>query len=100
MCYLYVLLCKVQPIEPIPIGPMLFRRCPDPELTSLISKTSKCLIFLNLLERKKKVLNAIIFKEIKKNFQGNPSLENLEALNCLETQFQGFQGEKSSFQAF
>jgi len=29
-----------------------------------ISKTPKCLISLNLLEKKKKVLNAIIFKEI------------------------------------
>jgi len=48
---------------------------------------SKCLISLNLLKRKKKVLNAIIFKEIKKKFQENPSLENLKTLNCLETQF-------------
>jgi len=29
-----------------------------------ISKTSKCLISLNLLEKKKKVLNTIIFKKI------------------------------------
>jgi len=65
-----------------------------------ISKTSKCLISLNLLNNNKKVLNAIIFKEIKKKFQGNPSLENLETLNCLKTQFQEFQGAKSSFQAF
>jgi len=58
------------------------------------------LISLNLLEKKKKMLNAIIFKEIKKKFQENPSLENIETINCLETQFKGFQGAKSSFQAF
>src|SRR6266852_6223378 len=68
--------------------------------TDASEKSKNSLSLLILLKKKKKVLNAIIFKEIKKKFQGNPSLENLKALNCLETQFQGFQGAKSSFQAF
>src|SRR6266852_917058 len=68
--------------------------------TYYISKTSKCLISLNFLEKKKRGAKCNNFQRNKKKFQENPSLENLEALNCLETQFQGFQGAKSSFQAF
>src|SRR6266849_6755222 len=70
--------------------------CPTP----YISKTSKCLISLNLLKRKKKVLNAIIFKEIKKNFKEILALKILRLLIALKHSFKSFKGQKALFKPF
>ncbi len=61
---------------------------------------SKCLISLNLLEKKKKMLNAINFKEIKKNFKEILVLKILRLLIALKYSFKGFKKQKALFKPF
>ncbi len=61
---------------------------------------SKCLISLNFLKRKKKVLNVIIFKEIKKKFNEILVLKILRLLIALKHSFKGFKGQKALFKPF
>jgi len=59
------------------------------------------LISYNFLEKKKKVLNVIIFKEIKKKkFKKILVLKILRLLIALKHSFKGFKGQKALFKPF
>jgi len=70
-------------------------------VTSGISKTSKCLISLNFLEKKKKRAKCNNFqRNLKTNFKKILVLKILRLLIALKHSFKGFKGQKALFKPF
>src|SRR5260221_10445171 len=65
-----------------------------------ISKTSKCLIFLNFLEKKKGAKCNNFQRNIKKHFKEILVLKILRLLIALKHSFKGFKGQKALFKPF
>src|SRR5260370_32220445 len=74
---------------------------PPPYPIINISKTSKCLISLNLLEKKKKDAKCNNFqRNKKKNFKEILVLKILRLLIALKHSFKGFKKQKALFKPF
>src|SRR5260221_9466705 len=65
-----------------------------------ISKTSKCLIFLNFLKKKKGAKCNNFQRNKKKNFKEILVLKILRLLIALKHSFKGFKGQKALFKPF
>src|SRR6266849_2490819 len=65
-----------------------------------ISKTSKCLISLNLLEKKKGAKWNNFQRNLKRNFKEILVLKILRLLIALKHSFKGFKGKKALFNPF
>src|SRR5713101_8277813 len=89
---------KIPPKIDSPISPTTE---PPPYPITNISKTSKCLISLNLLKKKKKDAKCNNFqRNLKKNFKEILVLKILRLLIALKHSFKGFKGQKALFKPF
>ncbi len=69
-------------------------------MENYISKTSKCLISFNLLEKKKSAICNNFQRNLKKNFKEILVLKILRLLIALKHSFKGFKGQKALFKPF